>query len=134
MFKSLSVWKGSSDNYIARAWDPGTNRTHPPHSKKGVKHFRFARQFWKLVHPLSCPLVKFAPLYRLFPMFAPPQFPAFQYTCKACNPLSDPVICPCIDLTGTFWFLEFLIIKEGIRGGNPQKRPEVNNLYQSNTT
>lgn len=49
----------------------------PPHSKKGGKHFRFARQFWKFVHPLSCPLVK----------FAPPTLQTISYVCP--SPISS---------------------------------------------
>jgi hypothetical protein len=59
-------------------------------------------------------------------MFAPTQFPAFQSTYKACTTLADQVPCLCIELNGTFRYQETLTLKEGVRGGNPHNRAEVN--------
>ena len=94
---------------------------HTPHSKRGQNMFALLVIFESL--SLDFPVLSWnlPPLYRPLPMFAPPQFPAFQSTYKACTQLYDPVLCLCIDLTGKSWCLEILILKEGIRGEPPKE-------------
>lgn len=138
MYHFNSVWEWMNIVYITFNLEHRTRRqtgyiTTRIH-KKGSKHFGFARHVRKLVPPLSDPLVKFALTLHTTYNDLLPQFQSFQSTYKACTPLSDPVLFLCIDLTGKYRCLKILIFKEGIGVGNSQKRTEVNNLHQSNTT